>query len=234
MAALDQPTERAQKIDRQWQLARERVRDEAELAERRFKAVDPENRLVARSLERDRNEKLTEVERLDRENLQRPSMLVRLVDPKEPQRILALAQDLPRLWHAATTTNVERKQLPGFLIKDVTLFAGETTIEISIRWQTEARTALEVPRFRRMMGSTSHRSGRDRVDPHGRTHQVRCPDRHRTEREWLPLWNQERVQHFDLVPASLSTWDRERMPRPPSILSRGKARRWPLLDASRG
>jgi hypothetical protein len=149
MAALDHLTERAQRIEWQWQLARERVRYEADLAERRFKVVDPENRLVARSLERDWNEKLTEVERLDRENLQRPSLSVRLVDPKERQRILALAQDLPRLWQSPKTTNVERKQLLGFLIKDVTLFAEETTIEISIRWQTEACTALEVPRFRR-------------------------------------------------------------------------------------
>ena len=150
MAALDQLAERSRKIDRQWQLARERVRYEADLAERRFKAVDPENRLVARSLEREWNEKLTEVERLERENLQRPNLSVRLVDPEERQRILALAQDLPQLWHAATTTNVERKQLLGFLVKDVTLYAEKTKIEISIRWQTEACTTLEVPRFRRM------------------------------------------------------------------------------------
>jgi transposase len=150
MATLDQLAERSRRVDRQWQLARERARYEAELAERRFKAVDPENRLVARSLERDWNEKLTEVERLERENLQRPSLSVRLVDPEERERILSLAQDLPRLWHAATTTNVERKQLLGLLIKDVTLYAGEAEIEISIRWQTEACTTLEVPRFRRM------------------------------------------------------------------------------------
>lgn len=150
MAALDQLAERSRKIDRQWQLARERVRYDADLAERRFKAVDPVNRLVARSLERDWNEKLTEVERLERENLQRPNSLIRLVDPQERQRILALAQDLPKLWHSATTTNVERKQLLGYLVKDVTLYAEETKIEISIRWQTEACTTLEVPRFRRM------------------------------------------------------------------------------------
>jgi DNA invertase Pin-like site-specific DNA recombinase len=150
MAAIDQLAERSRKIDRQWQLALERLRYEANLAERRFKAVDPENRLVARSLECDWNEKLTEVERLERENLQRPNLLVRLVDPAERQRILALAQDLPRLWNASTTTNTERKRLLSFLIKDVTLYAEKTTIEIAIRWQTEACTTLEVPRFLRI------------------------------------------------------------------------------------
>lgn len=150
MATLDQLAERSRRVDRQWQLARERAWYEAELAERRFKAVAPENRLVGRSLERDWNEKLAEVERLERENTQRPNLSVRLVDPEERRRILSLAQDLPRLWHATTTTNVERKQLLGLLIKDVTLYAGESRIEISIRWQTEACTTLEVPRFRRM------------------------------------------------------------------------------------
>src|SRR3954468_15422681 len=123
MAALDRIATQARQLDRQRQLTRERARYEAELARRRFLAVDPENRLVGRSLERDWNEKLIEVERLERESLQRPSLLVRLVDPQERRRILALAQDLPRLWHAPSTTNVERKQLLRFLVKDVTLYA---------------------------------------------------------------------------------------------------------------
>src|SRR5205085_2221604 len=97
------------------------IREEAELARRRFQAVDPENRLVARSLERDWEARLAEVERLERESAARPALSARLVDPAERARILALAQDLPSLWLAATTTQVERKQLLGFLIKDVCL-----------------------------------------------------------------------------------------------------------------
>ena len=60
-----------------------------------------------------------------------------------------MAQDLPALWNAATTTHVERKQLLGYLIKDVCLNRGETMIEVSIRWQTEACTVLSIPRPRR-------------------------------------------------------------------------------------
>ena len=52
------------------------------------------------------------------------------------------------MWHAATTTNADRKQLIAFLIKDVCLTRAETTIEVSIRWQTEACTVLSVPRPR--------------------------------------------------------------------------------------
>ena len=146
MAAIDQIAEQARRVDRQWEMIVERARYEAELARRRFLAVDPENRLVGRTLERDWEARLAEVERLERESATRPDRSIRLVDPAERARILALAQDLPTLWNAATTTNVDRKQLLGYLIKDVCLNRGETMIEVSIRWQTEACTVLSIPR----------------------------------------------------------------------------------------
>ena len=67
LASLEQIEEHARQIDRQWQLCIERAQYEADLARRRFYAVDPENRLVARSLEREWNEKLVEVKQLERE-----------------------------------------------------------------------------------------------------------------------------------------------------------------------
>ena len=149
MAAIDQIADQARRVDRQWEMIVERARYEAELARRRFLAVEPENRLVGRTLEREWELRLAEVDRLERESLARPERSIRLVDPVERGRMLALAQDLPALWHATTTTNVQRKQLIGYLIKDVCLNRGETTIEVSIRWQTEACTVLSVPRHRR-------------------------------------------------------------------------------------
>src|SRR4029077_6252081 len=146
MAAIDRIAQQARSADRQWEVMLERVRYEAELARRRFQAVDPENRLVARTLERDWEARLAEVERLERESVVRPALSTRLVDPAERARILAPAQDLPALWRAATTTQVERKQLLGFLIKDVCLTRTEATIELAIRWRTEACTLLNVPR----------------------------------------------------------------------------------------
>jgi DNA invertase Pin-like site-specific DNA recombinase len=149
MAALEQVEARVRQIDRQWQLRIERARYEADLAQRRFFAVEPENRLVARTLERDWNEKLAEIERLEREYATQPRPTALLVSPEERQRILALAQDLPTVWRASTTTHVERKQLLRFLIKDVTLTRRKVTIHIGIRWQTEALTELEIPRPKR-------------------------------------------------------------------------------------
>ena len=77
--------------------------------------------------------------------------------------VLALAQDLPAVWNAKMTTNVDRKQLLGFLIKDVCLTRAETTIEMSIRWQTEACTVLSVPRPRRSCDASPDRPRRPRT-----------------------------------------------------------------------
>jgi DNA invertase Pin-like site-specific DNA recombinase len=149
MAAFDQIAAQARQLDRQWELTLERARYEAELARRRFVAVEPENRLVARTLEREWNERLAEIERLEQDATLRPPLANRLVHPEERRRVLALAQDLSKVWHAPTTLQTDRKQLLGYLIKDVTLCRGDTTIRVAIRWQTEACTVLEVPRPRR-------------------------------------------------------------------------------------
>src|SRR5438046_10517936 len=69
-----------------------------------------------------------------------------LITPQERERILALAQNVPQVWHASTTSQAERKQLLRYLIKDVTLTKREQMIEVRIRWQTEALTDLTVPR----------------------------------------------------------------------------------------
>lgn len=146
LSTLDQLAERARQIERQWQLRLERAQYEADRARRRFIAVEPENRLVARTLEREWNEMLVEQVRLQKEHERRPQPQLQLASATERQRILALAQDLPMIWQAESTTNVDRKQLLRFLIKDVTLARQEKTIRIGIRWQTEALTELEIPR----------------------------------------------------------------------------------------
>jgi DNA invertase Pin-like site-specific DNA recombinase len=146
LAALDQIEARNRQSERQWQLRLERVQYEADAARRRFVAVAPENRLVARSLERDWNEKLAEIERVQREYLARPINSLLPIGPQQRSRLLALAQDIPLVWRSDTTTPAERKQLLRYLIKDVSLIKAAKTIPITIRWQTEAITQLEIER----------------------------------------------------------------------------------------
>jgi len=64
------------------------------------------------------------------------------------EQIRQLAHNLPALWHAPTTTFVERKQLMRWLIKDVTLSKRGNVIDVAIRWQTEALTSLAIPRYK--------------------------------------------------------------------------------------
>lgn len=149
LSALDQVQARAWQIDQQWQRQIERAQYEADLACRRYRAVDPDNRLVARSLERDWNDKLLEVERLEREQALVPKQAVLMLSPTQREQVRHLAQDLPAIWHAPTTTFVERKQLLRWLIKDVTLSKRGNVIDVAIRWQTEALTSLAIPRHKK-------------------------------------------------------------------------------------
>jgi DNA invertase Pin-like site-specific DNA recombinase len=148
LSALDQVEARAKHIDQQWQRQIERAQYEAGLARRRYKAVDPDNRLVARSLEREWNEKLAEVEKLEREHTLLPKPAALLLTGEQREQIRRLAHDLPAIWHASTTTFTERKQLMRWLIKDVTLSKRGNVIDVAIRWQTEALTRLAIPRYK--------------------------------------------------------------------------------------
>jgi len=149
LSALDQVEARARQVDQQWHRQLERVRYEADLARRRYKAVDPDNRLVARSLEREWNEQLAEVERLEREYVLVPKQAALTLSPAQREQIRRLAQDLPAVWQAPTTTFAQRKQLVRWLIKDVTLSKRGNIIDLAIRWQTEALTHLAIPRHKK-------------------------------------------------------------------------------------
>lgn len=146
LATLDEVDARARQLDRQRQLRLERARYDADVARRRLLAVEPENRLVARSLEREWEARLATVEQLEREYVRAPQPATGPVGAEERQRILALAQDLPAVWHAAAATPATRKQLLRCLVKDVTITKREATIQLGVRWQTDACTTVELPR----------------------------------------------------------------------------------------
>lgn len=101
---------------------------------------------MARTLERDWNDQLVALATLEREHAAVPPLTARLVRPEERQRILALAQDVPAVWAAETTSHPERKQLLRCLINDVPLTKRATTSAVAIRWQTAACTRLDLPR----------------------------------------------------------------------------------------
>jgi hypothetical protein len=136
-------------LDRQWTLRLERARYDAKRAERQYDACDPDNRVVARALEKRWNERLTEVERLEREYDEFKRARRFELSDVDRRRVLQLATDLPRLWHAKTTEDRDRKLLLRLLIKDISVRAVDVprpTLHVKVLWHTHAVTELEVER----------------------------------------------------------------------------------------
>jgi hypothetical protein len=134
-AAADVAQER-RRLHQHWQQQLERARYEAERAARQYQAVEPENRLVARELERRWEEALAEQGRLTEEYERFCRGQPASLSAAEQEQIRALARDIPQLWHADTTTAAERQRLVRFLIEQIEVgVQGETDqVELSIRW----------------------------------------------------------------------------------------------------
>lgn len=157
VGALEQLAERVSEINVQWQKRIEGARYEAEKASRRYHQVEPENRLVARTLEAEWNERLQEVERLEREyELVRQRLPFELTD-EQREKVLALAEDLPRLWRAATTRNSQRKRLLRLLVEDITLRNVDDpwSTDVAIRWKTGVVSRHRAERVKRHPQTTS-------------------------------------------------------------------------------
>jgi DNA invertase Pin-like site-specific DNA recombinase len=136
---------------RQWELQLEQARYEARLAQRQYDTVDPDHRLVAAELERRWNAKLEQVTRLEQAYARAEQEAQWTITPEERAAMSALAQDLPAVWHAATTTHQDRKQLLRYAIEAVSLDGVNRPgqIAIQIHWRSGTVTRLDVGRRRR-------------------------------------------------------------------------------------
>ena len=130
----------------QWRLAVERARYEAERAERRYRAVEPENRLVARGLEAEWEKRLRELEQAQSELSRREHARPRELSLIERQSIQALGVDLKRVWGAATTTDRDRKELLRSLLEEVIIAVERAAFRahLTLRWKGGTITELEV------------------------------------------------------------------------------------------
>ncbi len=131
----------------QWRLQVERAKYQADRAERRYRQVEPEHRLVARGLERDWETALAALAEAEAELTLREQQRPRALTPAEREQLLALGADLGRVWSAATTTDRDRKQLMRTLIDEiiVDVVREERRATLTIRWRGGAITELNVP-----------------------------------------------------------------------------------------
>jgi len=131
----------------QWRLQVERAQYQADRAERRYRQVEPEHRLVARGLERDWEQALTALQAAQAELELRERQRPRTLTPSEREQLLSLGADLGRVWAAPTTSDRDRKQLLRCLIEEAILDvqrAGQRAT-ITLRWRGGALTELAVP-----------------------------------------------------------------------------------------
>jgi DNA invertase Pin-like site-specific DNA recombinase len=145
LSAADEVAGRHQRVSRAAELAAERARYEADRAERAFHQVEPENRLVARSLEARWETRLAALAEAEQALEAAADALPPLPGRAELEK---LAADLPGLWHAPATSNKDRKRLLRTLIADVTLLPepDQAKVRIGICWHTGATDELSVAR----------------------------------------------------------------------------------------
>src|SRR6266568_3054925 len=135
LSAADEVTGRHQRVSRAAELAVERARYDAGRAERALSQVEPENRLVARSLEARWEARLAALAEAEQALDAARDALPPLPGRAELEK---LAADLPALWHAPATSSKDRKRLLRTLIADITLLPepDQAKVRIGIRWHT--------------------------------------------------------------------------------------------------
>jgi DNA invertase Pin-like site-specific DNA recombinase/uncharacterized protein YndB with AHSA1/START domain len=133
----------------QWRRQVEQARYQASKAERRYRSVDPDNRLVARGLETEWDSALHTLADAEAKLLRRETARPTTLTAEEKALILALGDDLSAVWTAPTTTDKDRKQLLRTLLEEVTItLRREDTnphAELVLRWKGGAISELTVP-----------------------------------------------------------------------------------------
>lgn len=120
------------RLDQHWQQQLQRAAYEARDAERRYRAVDPENRLVARTLEHNWDAALRRQQNLaddyDRFLQTKPAPFT----AEERAHIERLAADIPTLWHAASTTTKDRKEIIRHLVAKVMVQVDPNSEQVAV------------------------------------------------------------------------------------------------------
>jgi DNA invertase Pin-like site-specific DNA recombinase/transposase len=121
----------------QYQLQIERLQYETERAERRYRAVEPENRLVARTLESQWEQCLNQLNDAKRELEQRQQQRPKKLTSEQRSHIRSLSEDLSQVWYAPTTTHRDKKELLQLLLEEVNIAVNreEGTAHLILRWK---------------------------------------------------------------------------------------------------
>jgi len=125
----------------------ERARYGAQRAERRYRAVDPDNRLVARGLEAEWESSLRELKAAEAELARREHTRPLVLTREQRDSLLALGNDINAVWSAPTTTDRDRKELLRTLLEEVvmTVEREKSNAHLTLRWRGGLLSDLDVP-----------------------------------------------------------------------------------------
>ena len=147
LSVQEEVERRCEEVDRIRRQEVERAQYEADMARRRYMQVDPDNRLVAGTLETEWNQKI-EALAVAQEQYERQRAADRsLLNGDTRDRVLALATDFPALWNNPKTPNRERKRLVRLVIEDVTLIKAEE-VSVHVRFRGGATRSFTLPRLK--------------------------------------------------------------------------------------
>ena len=134
----------------QWRRQVERAGYEAQRAERRYRAVDPDNRLVARGLEAEWEKCLRALETAEAELQRRERQRPHELSAEERKSILAMGNDLESVWSAATTTDRDRKEVLRALLEEVIIAVDKQAQQahLTLRWRGGLINDLDIPLLR--------------------------------------------------------------------------------------
>ncbi len=136
LTATERVEQERAELDRLWQQRRERAAYEVERAARQYHAVEPEHRLVARTLEHAWEEKLAAQQQLEEEYHRFVQHKPRLLSEAEREAIRRLATDIPALWAAPTTTAADRKEIIRQVVERVIVDVQGSSerVKVHIEW----------------------------------------------------------------------------------------------------
>lgn len=148
LRAIENVEQERKRLHSQWRQNLERVGQEVARAERQYQAVEPENRLVARTLEVRWEDALKKQRQVEEEYHRFLAKLPASIGAADRRRIESLAGNIATLWHAAGTSAVDRKQIIRCVVERVTLVADKSTEDnhVTIVWQGGMTTQHQVAR----------------------------------------------------------------------------------------
>jgi DNA invertase Pin-like site-specific DNA recombinase len=148
MRTIENVEHERQRLHNQWHQTLERARQDVERAERQYHSVEPENRLVARTLEARWEDALKKQRQVEEDYHRFLAKLPATLSSADRQRIRSLSESVAILWHAPGTSALDRKQIVRCVVDRVVVVTDKATEmnEVTIVWQGGITTQHQVAR----------------------------------------------------------------------------------------